>query len=284
MNITYAQAIEYSKNLNKQYGRTYYFATRFFPKKIREHIYALYGFVRTADNFVDTTADLKKGGEDFIGWTQVWRNVEKGETPTLPEMIAFDKTVKEIGIKQEYIDAFLDAMYADTYKHRYETYEELVHYMYGSATVVGLMMVQILGDQKKEALPYARALGEAMQLSNFLRDIREDYEIYGRIYIPREDLKCYTVTEDDIRNHNVSDSFKALMKFEIARARQLYKYAEQGYQYLPQKMRFGVAVSALLYKEILTEIEKTDYDIFSKRHSVSTGKKIVLTLKVALHI
>lgn len=284
MNITYAQAIEYSKNLNKQYGRTYYFATRFFPKKIREHIYALYGFVRVADNFVDTTADLKKGGEDFIHWTQVWRNVEKGETPTLPEMIAFDKTVKEIGIKQEYIDAFLDAMYADTYKHRYENYEELVHYMYGSATVVGLMMVQILGDEKKEALPYARALGEAMQLSNFLRDIREDYEVYGRIYIPQEDLQCYTVTEDDIKNHVIDDSFKALMKFEIARNRKLYEYAEQGYQYLPKRMRFGVAVSALLYKEILTEIEKADYDIFSKRHRVSTGKKILLTLKIALHI
>lgn len=279
MNSEQIHAIQYCKALHKKYGRTYYFSTRFFPRAIRDHIHSLYGFVRIADDFVDNTDDLKKGADDFVEWVKKWRRVESGDIPTEPEMIAFLRTKNTIGITQEYIDAFLDAMYDDTYKHRYATYEELTKYMYGSATVVGLMMIQILGGKESSALPYARALGEAMQLTNFLRDIREDYELYGRVYIPKEDLDYYGVTEGDIGNCVVQDSFKEMMKFEIGRVRRLYQYAEEGYQYLPQRMRLGVALSALLYKEILVEIEKADYDIFSKRHKVSLGKKILLTVK-----
>lgn len=122
--------------------------------------------------------------------------------------------------------------------------------MYGSAVVVGYTMSCIIG-YSGDALPHARALGEAFQMTNFLRDIREDYDERGRIYLPIEDMQRFGVTEDHIKEHRVDDAWRALMKFEIERTRTLYEYGVAGIALLNPRGRRAVYAAALMYKEIL---------------------------------
>jgi phytoene synthase len=129
------------------------------------------------------------------------------------------------------------------------------------------------------ALPYARALGEAFQMTNFLRDIREDYEIRGRIYLPQEDLDRFGVTRENIAEGVVDAKWQALMKFEIERTRALYEKGVSGISLLHPRGRKAVYAAACMYKEILDMIEKNKYDVFSRRLVVSPFRKTMLLCK-----
>jgi phytoene synthase len=178
----------------------------------------------------------------------------------------------------EYSEAFLAAMAQDLMQSRYATYEDLRTYMYGSAAAVGLMMSYIIGFEDG-ALPHAIALGEAMQMTNFLRDIREDYDERGRIYLPQEDLARFGITEQDIATHTVSEKWKELMRFEIALTRALFKEGNAGIPLLHKDGRRAVLAASRVYEAILTEIEKQDYDVFTQRAQVSPLKKTLLILQ-----
>ncbi len=143
------------------------------------------------------------------------------------------------------------------------------------------MMCTIIG-YKGDALPYAKKLAEAMQMTNFLRDIREDFDLRNRIYIPEEDMRKFGVTEDHIKNHIVDSNFILLMKFEIAKTRALYKDAEQGIDLLHKDGRFAVRFSSRLYEAILDEIEQSHYDIYSTRHHTSKIKKLLIFINTLL--
>jgi len=267
---------QYCKKINKKHGKNYYYATRFFPKNIRFATYAFYAWTRVIDDIVDETKNKVRAKEGFENWVSDWRKTEKGETAERPEMRAFIKVVKKFDIKKEYTDAFLESMEMDLVKKTYESIDELKKYVYGSATVVGFVMMQIVGNFKEDAVPHAKSLAEAMQLTNFLRDVGGDWGERGRIYMPREELLKYELDTDDVKNFRLSKHF---VKFKISQARDLFKHGEMGIKLLPKKARFPVLLSSRLYMAILEEIEKQDYDVFRKRAKTNFIEKIIITFK-----
>lgn len=270
---------EYSKKIQKKHGSKYYIATRFFPKEVRFATYALYAWVRQLDDIVDETRSKAQAREYFDSWIKDWRMTETGVISTRPEMRAFIEVVRKFNIKQDYIESFIGSMRMDLEKAEYANMQELEEYMYGSATVVGLMMMQIVGDFKEDAIPYAKALAEAMQLGNFLRDVKDDYDKRGRIYMPRDELALHNLSVEDIKKYKLSTPF---VKFKIAQARRLFEHAEHGIRLLPRKAQFPILLSGRLYMAVLDEIEKQNFDVFIKRARVNIWQKIIISFKTYL--
>lgn len=195
-------------------------------------------------------------------------------------MRAFCDVVRETSMPLDEPLYFLDSMEQDLSIGRYDTYQELRGYMRGSAAAVGLMMCHILGAPKTSRVERsAYALGEAMQLTNFLRDVGEDAR-RGRIYLPLEDLATFSVKEEDVLAGRVTEEFKTLMRFELARARAHYKEADAGIPLLPADTQKPVLLARILYSKILDKIEDRGLDVFSGR--ARTGK--VEKLRTAFHV
>lgn len=264
--------VRYSKNITKQYGSNYYRATSLFPRKTREAVYVYYAWVRCADEMVD---QREQRVTDLQEWIDDFRKHESEKQLNK----AVRKYFTRYAVPEEYPQAFLRAMSMDVSKKMYATYQELEEYMYGSAAVIGLTMLCFFGLHRKDLIPGATKLGEAMQLANFLRDIREDYDQLGRIYLPQEDMDRFGVTEDDIADHVMSENVKNLMRFEIARCRELYSRAWPAIQKLPWGLRWPVRIATRNYEGVLNEIEKADYNIWHKRHSLSRLKKLGVIIK-----
>jgi len=181
-----------------------------------------------------------------------------------------------------YSEAFLKAMQQDLQKTRYATYEELQAYMYGSAAVVGLMMTHVIGFSDPRAIEYAEKLGYAMQLTNFLRDIREDLDQRGRIYLPEDELERFGIREASLASGLVDENWKRFMRFQIERADRLYEEANQGIRFLRPRGRLAVRVGSDLYRMILRKIEGQDYDIFKTRARTSGWEKLSRVVTTSL--
>jgi phytoene synthase len=284
MATQYASRDDYAvcRSLHRRFGTTYYFASRRFPRVIRDRVDAVYGFVRVADEWVDNPGSLTKTEQaELLGdWRrQLWQGVA-GVCPTDAVMRAFCDVVVSTKMPLEEPMLFLDAMEMDLNVNRYETYADLQGYMRGSAAAVGVMMCHVLGaDMRGELLEQAKALGDAMQLTNFLRDIAEDRE-RGRVYVPQEDLRCFNVCLDEL--HEATDPFIKLMQFEIKRARNLYSFADQGIANLPRSAQPAVKLARILYSRILDRIEEQGYDVFSCRARTSTPEKLGVAVRVAM--
>lgn len=269
---------EACRRLTKRHGTTYYFSARFFPPAIRRSIYGLYGFVRVPDELVDNPeageCDEAAQQRNLLAWRAQLERALAGAEAEHPVMRAFVDTARRHKIAPELPFAFLDAMLMDVSVRRYETFADLCRYTHGSASVIGLMICAIVGMNDPAALPYAADLGLAMQLTNFLRDIGEDYRERGRIYLPLEDLERFGYTEAELANGLVTERFRALMRFEIARNRAIYRRAEQGIPALPPFARFPIRLAGRLYAAILERIERNGYDVFSRRAATSRAYKL----------
>lgn len=264
------------RDIIRSYGIGYYRASLLFPAHIREAVWTLYKFVRVPDEIVDNPRNKKD--IDLDQWEALWNDVLAGRVTKYQSLHAFKDVVDRYKIPLEYVRAFFIAMRQDTRVARYKTYGELEAYMYGSATVVGYMMSYIIGF-RDGALPRARALAEAFQMTNFLRDIQSDYHERGRIYIPKEDMDRFGVTEQHIARGVVDDAWKALMAFEVARTRALYKKGVDGIRFLDPQGRKAVYAAALIYEDILRKIERAEYDIFTERIVVGRFRKTMLLWK-----
>ena len=280
--LSLAESYDLCRRVQKAHSRTYYFSTRLFPAEVRPRVHALYAFMRYADEIVDTPHDLPLEAqlsilEDFEEETMA--SVSGEEVPN-PVLRAYADTVRSCGIDPETITAFFESMKMDTRVFRYPTYEDLEVYTYGSAAVVGLMMCRVVGAAEGKADVHAEALGVAMQLSNFLRDVGEDWR-RGRVYLPLEDLERFEYTERDLASGVVDERFVSLMRFEIERARKLYEIADDGMAYIPRGRRFPVIVARKLYAAILDRIEAQGYDVFSRRAQVSRPGKILVAARCA---
>jgi phytoene synthase len=175
-------------------------------------------------------------------------------------------------------------MRADITKERYETYEELEAYMDGSAAAVGRMMTAVMDPAEPgRALPHATALGEAFQLSNFLRDVREDVVERDRVYLPQETLRKHDVDEADLLAFRATPAFRAAMREELERAEGLYREGVAGIQYLPPDCQFAVLLAAVLYADHHREIRRLDCDVLSETPSLSLGRKLSLLVRTRLH-
>jgi 15-cis-phytoene synthase len=275
--LSLAESYELCRKIQKAHSRTYYFSTRLFPAEVRPRVHALYAFMRYADEIVDTPHDLPLDAqlsvlEEFEAETMA---AVSGEQVPNPVLRAYADTVLACGIEPETITAFMESMKMDTRVFRYQTFSDLEAYTYGSAAVVGLMMCRVVGVAEGKADTHAEALGVAMQLSNFLRDVGEDWR-RGRVYLPLEDLAHFGYTERDLALGVVDERFVALMRFEIDRARRLYEVADGGMDFIPRGKRFPVVVARKLYAAILDRIEAQRYDVFSRRAQVSRPAKLLV--------
>ena len=273
--LTLPESYELCRQVQKEHSRTYYFSTQLFPPAVRPHVHALYAFMRYADEIVDnpheTGLDAQHEALDEFE-TETISAVTGGDAGN-PVLHAFSNTVRGHGIELNTIRAFMKSMKMDTHIFRYPTYEDLEEYTYGSAAVVGLMMCRVVGVTDEAANAPAEALGVAMQLSNFLRDIKEDWA-RGRVYLPLEDLERFGYTEQDLAAGKVDERFEALMRFEISRARKLYEMADEGMKHIPQGRRYPVMVARNLYAAILDRIESQNYDVFYQRADTTRSHKL----------
>jgi phytoene synthase len=273
-------AYETCRKLHQQYGRTYYLATQLLPLHKRPYVWALYGFARYTDEFVDSLTDPQPA--QLLVWSKAFLDaVALGETDD-PVCLAMMHTMRRWQIPRAHVEAFLESMKMDITIARYPTYADLERYMYGSAAVIGLQMLPILEPVAPEAGARARALGEAFQMSNFIRDIGEDLR-RGRIYLPLEDLDAFGVTEDTLQRGVVTAPLRELIRFEIERTRRLYAFAEPGIDMLHPTSRDCVRTAFTLYAEILDAVEESHYQVLSRRVGVPLTRRIQVVVPALRH-
>jgi phytoene synthase len=267
--------------ITKRYGTSFYFATQFFPKETRDGIYAVYAFARIPDEIVDdpNNRDRDEAIAKLEAWRSSWLRAMAAGRADDQVMNAIVHAFRKYGIPVEDGEAFLRSMFMDEDKTEYANYAELEDYMYGSAGVIGLMVTRVVGYASEAAFPYAIKLGYAFQLTNFLRDIREDHDELGRVYMPQDELARFGLSTGDIRRHARDERFLKFMQFQIQRARAVYREAFPGIRMLDWRGRFAVRISYVLYKAILNEIERANYDVFAGRVRTTYQQKLALSVK-----
>ena len=267
---------EECKRLNALHGKTYYLATLLLPKAKRPFVHALYGFARYADEIVDDLASelsVEEKAEALSTWGNgVLADLKKGTSNDHVGRALID-TVKRFDIPHEHFEAFLHSMTMDLTVQEYETYEDLLEYVYGSAAVIGLEMVPILGPLHNDAYEAAKKLGIAFQLANFIRDVDEDLD-RGRVYLPIKELAQFGVTREMLEERVLTPEIIEALKFQIARVRQLQAESAAGIAMLEATSRPCIEAASTLYCGIVDEVEKIGYDIFNQRAKTSTARRI----------
>ena len=270
------QSYEECKRLNALHGKTYYLATLLLPAKKRPPVHALYGFARYADEIVDdlaSTLSEEEKARELRNWgSQVISDLRQGKSDDLIGRALVD-TVTRYSIPLDYFEAFMKSMEMDLTVTRYNNYDELMTYVYGSAVVIGLEMLPILGYSDPRAIEAATALGTAFQLANFIRDIDEDID-RGRIYMPLDELQRFGVSEAMLLNRKLTPEIVEAIKFQIARVRELQAIADAGIKYLDPISRPCIRAASELYCGIVDEIEANGYDVFTKRATTSQWRRI----------
>jgi len=264
------------KRLNSLHGKTYYLATLLLPKAKRPFVHALYGFARYADEIVDdlnsTLTEVEKA-KALQQWSdQILRDLVGGESSDLIGAALID-TVTRFDIPLKYFEAFIHSMKMDLSVTEYKTYEDLMEYVYGSAAVIGLQMVPILGPLSPEAYECAEKLGIAFQLANFIRDVGEDLD-RGRVYLPLDELATFGVTRADLEKKILTPEIINALKFNIERVRNLQREAAPGIAMLEKSSRACIEAASELYCGIVDEVEAIDYQIFKKRAKTSAWRRI----------
>ena len=268
------------KRLNSLHGKTYYLATLLLPASKRPFVHALYGFARYADEIVDDLASTltpQKKAEVLRTWSSaVLRGLETGNSSDLVGRALID-TVQRFDIPHQHFVDFLHSMEMDLTVTEYQTFDDLYEYVYGSAAVIGLQMVPILGGDTVNSLEAAKNLGVAFQLANFIRDVGEDLD-RGRIYLPLQELAEHGVTRQMLEARKLTPEIVSALKFQIARVRQLQKAAEPGIALLDKTSQPCIRAASEVYCGIVDEVEKIGYDIFNKRATTSTARRARVAL------
>jgi phytoene synthase len=259
------------------YSRSFYLSARLLPAPKCTAVLALYAFCRQSDNIVDDAAARGIPPATAAAALDAWAAQTRSLAPTAgdPVVQAWADVRRRFAIPQALADELLAGVRMDLWHSRYATWGDLWIYCYRVASTVGLMSTYITGAVDRAAINYAIRLGVALQLTNILRDVGEDARV-GRIYLPLEDLARFGVAPRDLLAGRMGDGFRALMRFQVARARRLYDAAWPGIALLAPDSRLGVATAATVYRGILDKIEAADYDVFSRRAHLSGGEKLSL--------
>jgi len=277
MTLTLDESYAACRALNRRHGTTYYWAAFVLPAVKRPHVWALYAFARYADEIVDApdwpSVEARRQALGALG-DRFFADLDAGRSDE-PVLKAVVHTVRAFDIDPDLFRRFLRSMAMDLDTESYDTYEDLCVYMDGSASVIGEMMLPILEPHDPGASVPARALGEAFQLTNFLRDVGEDLD-RGRVYLPQEDLRKFGA---DPWTRQVDGPWVDLMRFEIDRVRRLYDQARRGEDLLPPASARCIRAARVLYGEILDVIEERDYDVFSGRARVPGARKAWVVLR-----
>ncbi len=265
--------IEYepSRKLCEQYASSFYSAAQFLPEDKKNAAYALYGFCRYTDNIVDGEGSPEYKRKLLRLWKQALQLQWDEPTPQHSILHAFVHTCKEYQIPPELGYGLIEGLEIDLKKNEYENFDELFAYCYAAGGIPGLLMAHISGAPAS-SYPAAVSLGVGMQLTNILRDIHEDLD-RGRVYVPLNEMNEYGYSINDLRNHTLNQAFRALMGYQIARAQMYYTEAEKALSHTDASMQLALELCLSYYREILREIEKNQYDVFSTRAFVSEERK-----------
>lgn len=264
-------AYRQAEQVTAQHSKSFYLASGLLPEEKRSAVRALYAFCRTVDDVVDEI-DYKKDRDFELNY---WREIVKTASSPTGDLVAlaWADTLARYNIPHHYALQLIDGVARDLSETCYQTFDELATYCYGVASTVGLMSMYIVGFKSTEAVPYAIKLGVALQMTNILRDVGEDYR-NGRLYLPREELNQFGICEEDIAKGQVTDNWREFMRFQIDRTRHLYNESKPGIHLLEKEGQLAVRAASIFYEGILDVIEKNDYDVFSRRASLSKWGKL----------
>jgi phytoene synthase len=257
-------------NITKQHSKSFFWASQLLPEEKRSAVRALYAFCRTVDDIVD---ESQTGDRDRK--LEYWRKVVQDGTFDEGDLVAaaWGDTLNRYHIPRNYALQLIDGVNRDISQTRYQTFDELTTYCYGVASTVGLMSMYIVGFNTTKAVPYAIKLGVAMQMTNILRDVGEDYR-NGRLYLPLEEIALYGIRESDIAAGRNTETWRLFMKFQIDRTRKLYEKSWPGVMLLEQEGRFAIGAASVFYQGILDVIEANRYDVFRQRACLNARQKI----------
>lgn len=272
------RAFALCSEITRDHSKSFYFSTSFLPADKRRAIRAFYAFCRTTDDTVDV---LSKSDAEARPFLDEWRRASRlspGEQVN-PVLAAWTAIRDRYAVPQTYVEELIDGCEMDLSIKRYETWQALERYCYCVASTVGLISMHIIGVNGDDPGLFERSrqsaidLGIALQLTNILRDVGEDLA-RGRIYLPQEDLRRFGYTEQDLRAGVIDDRFRALMRFEIQRARDYYARSIPAISALKSDGRIAVAAAAMLYCGILDKIIANDFDVFNKRAHLTFREKL----------
>jgi phytoene synthase len=263
------RAYRYCDELTAAHSKSFYLASWLLPQEKRRAVRALYAFCRVTDDIVDC------GGTDREARLLAWRERALGSHPPADDLVAlaWADARQRFQIPIRYAEQLIEGVAADLTPQRYETFDQLAAYSYGVASTVGLMSMHIVGHAHADAVRYAIKLGVALQLTNILRDVGEDWRC-GRLYLPLEDLARFGLSPRDVARAEVTPAWRAFMEFQIARNRRLYAESEPGIRFLNRDGQMSILAASRLYAAILEQIEANDYDVFSRRAVVPAVGKL----------
>jgi len=275
------------REITRFHAKTFYIATRFLPNYKQRGIFAIYALCRYLDDLVDEAEDLmdkqaldRQDIEYRLDLSkQKLKDTYDGFSQDNAILIAFSDVLKRFHIPIEMPFELMEGVCIDLYKNRYQTFEEIYDYSFKVASIVGLMTSQVFGYESREALGYAVDLGIAMQLTNILRDVGEDLR-KNRIYLPKDDLAKFSVSEQDLFDHKLTENVKALLDYQIQRARRYYKRSEKGITLLSKDSRLPVYLALQNYSRILDKIEQNNYNVFDFRAYLNATEKLFILPQV----
>ena len=263
-------AYKKAEAVTAEHSKSFYFASQLLPEEKRLAVRALYAFCRNVDDIVDENS-VKERDFELDYWRKIVRNASTSDDDLVAA--AWVDTLTRYHIPRHYALQLIDGVARDLTQTRYQTFDELATYCYGVASTVGLMSMYIIGFKSNAAVSYAIKLGVALQMTNILRDVGEDYHS-GRVYLPRDEMVFYGIRESDIAEGKVTNRWRQFMRFQIQRTRDLYEESWPGIKLLEPGGRLAIGAASVLYNGILDEIEKNDYDVFSRRASLSLSEKL----------
>jgi phytoene synthase len=273
MSVSLEESYALCGRIARQTGRNFYYSFLVMPREKRAAMCAIYAFMRRSDDIADGAADPAVALEGLRRWrgqVEATLNGAEASEPILPALV---DTVRRYRIPQRYFHELLDGTEMDQTTTRYATFDELYKYCYRVASAVGLVVLPVFGYKDEGALVPAEACGIAFQLTNILRDVKEDAQM-GRIYLPQEDLRRFGVSEDDIMNARSTPQFLEMMKFEARRASEFYEKARPLLDMIDADSRGTLAVMLAIYGGILHNLERSNFAVFKERIRLSTAEKL----------
>ena len=272
------RAYDHCQRIARSQAKNFYYAFRTLPAPRRRAIYATYAFCRVCDDIADDDHTLEEKQRLFA---QTRRRLDQSRNGTVadPVFAALGDAASIYDIPARYFEEVIEGVEMDLVRTRYQDFDELRAYCYKVASAVGLICIEVFGYEDLNAKEYAADLGLAMQLTNIMRDIKEDTQ-RGRIYIPLEEMASFGYSERELEDGVVNDTFRDLMRSQVDRAR---RYFDSGQRLIPlvsPRSRACPAIILGVYRAILDRIEAADYDVFQQRISLSTSKKLLLMARL----
>jgi len=264
-----ARSHEYCRRIARTRAKNFYYSFLLLSAQQRRAMCSIYAFMRYCDDLSDEPGANRVAMDR---WRLEMENALQGRYSNHPVWPAFHYTVRRFGIPPQYFRDMIDGVASDLEPRHVDTFDELYRYCYQVASVVGLTIIHIFGFDTPSALPLAEKCGVAFQLTNILRDIREDAE-RARVYVPAEDLRRFGVTEDDLRSGNRTEAMLRLMQFEAARARHYYDESRPLLDLIHPRSKPSLLALISIYSRLLDRIERKNYDVFTRRVRVSTLEK-----------